>query len=42
MNFDLARSIEILERTPLVLQTMLKDLHEDWTMNNEGPETFSP
>lgn len=42
MNFNLARSIEILERTPLVLQTMLKDLHEDWTMNNEGPETFSP
>lgn len=42
MNFNLARSIEILERTPVVLQTLLKDLHEDWTMNNEGPETFSP
>lgn len=42
MNFNLARSIEILERTPVVFQTLLKDLHEDWTMNNEGPETFSP
>ena len=42
MNFSLARSVEILERTPLVLQTLLKDLHEDWTMNNEGPETFCP
>lgn len=42
MNFKLDRSIEILERTPAVLQTLLSDLHEDWTMNNEGPETFSP
>ncbi len=42
MNFDLDKSYEILERTPSVLKTLLKDLHEDWTMNNEGPDTFSP
>ena len=42
MKFSLDRSIEILERTPAVLQTLLQGLHEDWTMNNEGPETFSP
>ena len=42
MTFNLDRSIEILERTPAVLKTLLKDLHKDWTMNNEGPETFSP
>ena len=42
MKFSLDRSIEILERTPAVLQTLLHGLHNNWTMNNEGPETFSP
>jgi hypothetical protein len=42
MNFDLDKSIEILSRTPLVLQTLLDGLHEDWIKNNEGPETWSP
>lgn len=41
MKFNIDRSIEILERTPAVLRTLLHDLHQDWTMNNEGPETFS-
>ena len=42
MKFNLDRSVEILERTPAVLRTLLQNLHQDWTMNNEGPETFSP
>ena len=42
MKFNLVRSIEILERTPAVLRTLLQNLHQDWTINNEGPETFSP
>jgi len=42
MKFKLDRSIEILERTPAVLQTLLQGLHDEWTTNNEGPETFSP
>ncbi|MGQ0738348.1 MAG: DinB family protein [Bacteroidota bacterium] len=42
MKFDLSSSYEILERTPAVLKTLLKDLSEGWIMNNEGPETFSP
>jgi len=42
MRFDLLKSYEILERTPSVLKILLRDLHEDWIMNNEGPETFSP
>ncbi|HEX7844263.1 MAG TPA: DinB family protein [Chitinophagaceae bacterium] len=42
MNFSLERSYEILERTPAVLKELLQDLHDDWTMNNEGPDTFSP
>ena len=42
MKFTLDRSYEILERTPSVLRTLLSGLDEDWIMNNEGPETFSP
>ena len=42
MNFDLNKTIEILSRTPVVLEALLKDLSDDWTMNNEGPETWSP
>src|SRR5688572_13969070 len=42
MQFSLERSYEILERTPEVLKTLLADMPEQWTMGNEGPETFSP
>lgn len=42
MNFSLNKSIEILERTPKVLELMLENLSDEWTMNNEGPETWSP
>lgn len=42
MQFDLDKSLEILERTPLVLEVMLTGLSEEWTRNNEGHETWSP
>lgn len=42
MKFDFDKSVEILERTPAVLKTLLSGLDDDWVMNNEGPETFSP
>jgi uncharacterized damage-inducible protein DinB len=42
MKFDLAKSYEILERTPAVLKNQLQGIHDDWVMNNEGPDTFSP
>ncbi len=42
MKFDLDKSMEIQQRTPAVLKTLLQGLHEDWIMSNEGPETFSP
>ena len=41
MQFDLNKSIEILERTPTVLTDLLNGVSEDWTMNNEGEETWS-
>lgn len=42
MKYSLENSIEILERTPAVLKTLLSNLNDSWIMNNEGPETFSP
>lgn len=42
MEFNLNKSHEILSRTPFVIETLLDGLHEDWTKNNEGPETWSP
>jgi uncharacterized damage-inducible protein DinB len=41
MSSTLTKSIEILERTPDVLGTMLRDISPDWTSNNEGGETWS-
>src|SRR5512132_2490586 len=41
MKFDLHRAIEILERTPTVVRTLLSGLSEDWIRGTEGPKTFS-
>lgn len=42
MKYSFDKSYEILERTPAVLKTLLNGLEDDWVMNNEGPDTFSP
>lgn len=42
MDFDLDLSIDVLERTPATLQTLLGGLAEPWVRGAEGPETFSP
>ena len=42
MKFDINKSIEILERTPVLLRIYLQGLSEDWIRENEGPETWSP
>lgn len=42
MNFNLDKTIEILERTPSALDNLLRDVSDDWTLNNEGADTFSP
>ena len=42
MLFDLNKSIEILERTPYVLTTLLQGLSNEWLFNNEGGSTWSP
>lgn len=40
--FDLEEAIEILARTPRVLDALLGGLSRDWVMVNEGGETWSP
>lgn len=41
MKFNVEQAIQILERTPSVVETLLKGLDDDWVMNNEGGETWS-
>ncbi len=41
-NFTIEKSLEILSRTPDVLQALLSNLGKDWTMINEGPDTWTP
>lgn len=42
VDFSIPKSIAILERTPAVLRSLLIDLPDEWTMHNEGGETWSP
>ncbi|GCC52267.1 DinB family protein [Chryseotalea sanaruensis] len=42
MEFDLKKSLEILDKTPTVLEAMLQGLSDEWIFNNEGDETWSP
>lgn len=42
MTFDLQKTIEILERTPGVLDALLNGISDEWIFANEGEKTFSP
>lgn len=42
MEFSLDQSIEILERTPNILDAYLNQISEDWLRHNEGENTWSP
>lgn len=37
-----SEAIEVLERTPRVLRSMLEGLSDPWLDADEGPQTFSP
>ena len=41
MNHSLPNTLALLSRTPAALDALLRDLPEDWTLNNEGGETFN-
>src|SRR5713101_855157 len=42
MEFELEEAIAILSRTPSTLNSLLRGLTADWTMGNEGTDTWSP
>ena len=42
MKFQLKHAVEILERTPSVLQSLLGGLSDAWILPNVGPDTWSP
>ncbi len=42
MDLDLDLSIDVLARTPAVMQALLGGIAEPWARGTEGPETFSP
>lgn len=42
MKFETEKAYPVLDRTPAVLYALLAGLDEQWIINNEGPETFSP
>ena len=41
MTFTLAETLDILERTPVVLDGLLRDTSPGWHRADEGPETWS-
>lgn len=42
MQFDIDKAIEVLERTPSVIKSLLSEISDEWTLNNEGENTWSP
>jgi hypothetical protein len=42
MEFKFNEAIEILSRTPTVVEALLIGLSKDWVVSNEGGETWSP
>jgi hypothetical protein len=42
MELNLPDTIALLTRTPVVLNALLRDLPEAWTLANEGADTWSP
>lgn len=41
MKFSIESALQILERTPFVVETMLRDLDDEWTHQNEGGDSWS-
>lgn len=41
MSFDLAETLDILERTPAVVDALLRGTAASWHAVNEGPDTWS-
>ena len=42
MEFNLAETVDVLRRTPAVLETLLNGLSKEWLEGNEGDSTWIP
>jgi hypothetical protein len=42
MEFQLDHATEILRRTPATLNSLLRHLPQEWSLSNEGAESWSP
>jgi uncharacterized damage-inducible protein DinB len=42
MDFHIEHALEVLARTPAILNALIGELSDPWTLNNEGPDTWSP
>ena len=42
MNFQIEQAVEILSRTPSVLNSLLGNLSDEWTIEKENVESWSP
>lgn len=42
MRFNLDHATDMLSRTPIILNSMLGNLSEEWVLSNEGGQTWSP
>lgn len=41
MQYDLQKSLEILERTPATYKSLFYGISPEWSLSNEGPKTWS-
>ena len=42
MQFELEKAIPVLERTPLVIESLLYGLDDEWVHSNEGGDSWTP
>jgi uncharacterized damage-inducible protein DinB len=42
MEFQCEQAVEVLSRTPVVLESLFRGLSEPWIRQNEGAESWSP
>lgn len=42
MDYTIEHALQVLERTPHTLRSLLYDINKKWSQTNEGGETWSP
>jgi hypothetical protein len=42
MDYNVNKACDVLKRTPLILDNLLRGLDDEWLFSNEGADTWSP